>query len=391
MYPFCKAGVLDYTLGTCDPDGDLCGTGRSIIETLAMHAGFECLDVACYTWEALTYLQEMATAMGDGALVPDLAAKATTLAEGIRTAWWLPAEGLFADVRATVDEVRAALQRLDALVDTAVDSADWAAVADQVVAAHRGFAGQLAARATVPSAVDLPWLLRHWVVLCPLEVGLATAEQAAQSFARLCSPEFCTEWGMVLHPERRAVMSINSGLLALALARYGRSAEALQLVQPLATALTLRTPGAISEALPADWCFLQLWSALGIIAPLVEGVLGIRPHVAHDTIHVLPNLPPDWDQAQLTRLRIGERWIAVRAQCEDTPARYTVAVQGLAATTTLHLGICLPPATPIERVLLNDHATPWAWTTIHGAHYLTCTTIGTTTGAATLVIETAAH
>ena len=107
MYPFCKAGLLDYTLGTCGPDGDLCGSGRSIIETLAMHAGFECLDVACYTWAALTYLQEMATAMGDGALVPDLVCKADTLAARIRTAWWLPAEGLFADVRATVDEVRA--------------------------------------------------------------------------------------------------------------------------------------------------------------------------------------------------------------------------------------------------------------------------------------------
>ena len=44
MYDFCKRGLLDYTLGLCDEDGDLCASGRSIIETLEMHAGFEVID-----------------------------------------------------------------------------------------------------------------------------------------------------------------------------------------------------------------------------------------------------------------------------------------------------------------------------------------------------------
>jgi glycogen debranching enzyme len=128
-----------------------------------------------------------------------------------------------------------------------------------------------------PQNADLHWLLRHWVVMCPMEVGLATPDQAAQSFDRLLSPEFCNEWGMYLHPERQDVMSINTGLLALSLVRYGRIDDALRLVNQMAGALNVRMPGAISEALPGEWCFLQLWSALGMISPLVEGILGHRP------------------------------------------------------------------------------------------------------------------
>jgi hypothetical protein len=375
MYPFCKAGVLDYTLGQCDPDGDLCGSGRSIIETLEMHAGFECLDVACYTWEALTYLLLMAAAVGDDATVPACMTNAAALADLIRTAWWLPDEGLFADVRASVAEVRAALEHLDALAD---------APADQVATAHRLFADQLAERATTPAEIDLPWLLRHWIVLCPLEVGLASAEQATAGFARLTSPEFCNEWGMYLHPERHDVMSINSGLLALALARYGRIDEALALVQPQAAALTVRTPGAISEALPAEWCFVQLWSALGIISPLVEGALGITPHPGAAGISVIPNLPSGWPTAGITKLTLGSQRVDVLVARTADSAAYTVTVRGLHATTALDIGLYLPSTAVITAVLLNHQVVDCTPTPVHNRLRLVCPTHGDATLVVTL-------
>src|SRR4030095_2748583 len=88
MSPFCKQGVLDYALGRHDPDGDLCPSGRSIIETLDMHAGFEVIDVAAYTWEALTRLIDMAGVVGDDGITPELQAKADRLAKLIRDEWW---------------------------------------------------------------------------------------------------------------------------------------------------------------------------------------------------------------------------------------------------------------------------------------------------------------
>jgi hypothetical protein len=116
MYPFCKQGLLDYTLGKCDPDGDLCPSGRSIIETLEMHADFECIDVACYTWEALGCLAELAQAVGDETVIPAAHSKSSEAGlNAFRRNGGCQPEGLFADVRATAQEVQEALRRIDSL------------------------------------------------------------------------------------------------------------------------------------------------------------------------------------------------------------------------------------------------------------------------------------
>lgn len=376
FYPFCKQGLLDYTLTRCDADGDLCASGPSIIETLEMHAGFETIDTASYTWEALVCLQKMATALGDTALLTELEAKAAELVERIRTEWWLPAEGLFADVRASVQEV---LEKLDAIAQIGAET-DESAIRQQVQQAHKLFARQLKNLVDVDQTQDLAWLLRHWIVLCPLEVGLATATQAEESFARLLTPEFCNEWGMYLHPERHDVMSINSGLLALALARYGRIDDALHLVQQMAGLLTARTPGAISEALPDQWCFLQLWSALGIVSPLVEGVLGIEPIAAERKLQVILNWPNDWDHVSLQQMRVGDTRFDITAT--RTAGQYTVQVLGDATDYQITVGIYLPENIEITSVQLNNQNVRWQWETRLAGNCLVCEA----EGAAKLVV-----
>ena len=288
MYPFCKQGVLEYTLGRQDPDGDLCPSGRSLIETLEMHAGFECLDVAVYTWEALVRLANMAAAVGDSEVIADLEAKAAALKQLLYDEWWLEDEGLFADVRASPGNVRRVLTHLDelALTNPAFH------VVEQTQQAHRLLDPLLTAKGGLTQDADLPWLLRHWIVLCPVEVGLATPEQAQQTFSRLASPEFSGEWGLRLHPNNPYSMSISTGMMALAEARYGQLEQALALIKRLTESRNLRMPGAISEALPDLWCFLQLWSAVGVIAPVVEVLLGLEPRAGERLLRVIPNLPP---------------------------------------------------------------------------------------------------
>jgi len=353
LYPFCKQALLDYTLGACDLDGDLCGSGRSIIETPEMHAGLECIDVAVYTWQALLALADLAQTVGDLDALPDLRRKADELAGRIRREWWLEDEGLFADVRATRREVNALLADLDKVVR----EQNWlAGSTQQAEAGARQFAPWLARYAGAPDDVDLPWLLRHWIVLCPLEAGLATDEQAARAFARLESPEFSDEWGMVLHPDRRDVMSINTGLLALAEARYGRLEQALRYVRKLAGALAVRTPGAISEALPDQWCFLQLWSALGVISPIVEGVFGVEPRAAERRLRVTANLPAGWPQAELRRVRIGDAFVDLRAE-QDGPADAICERRLCVACTdpdyALEIGCAVPNEAGVAGVWLN--------------------------------------
>ena len=322
MYPFCKAGILEYTLGRHDPDGDLCAAGSSIIETPEMAADLEYIDVAAYTWDALTRLADMAEAVGDADSIADFQAKAQALGRCIRREWWLDHEGLFADARASVREMRAMLERITQQARTS-DAPDFQR---QVQKAHEILAPELARYAGRAPDVDLPWLLRHWIVLCPVEVGLATREQAVRALARLTSAEFCNDWGMRLHPERDDVMSINTGLLTLALARYGDTDTALDFVRRQAAALPLHMPGAISEALPDRWCFLQLWSALGVISPVIEGFLGIAPRAAERRLAVIPNLPAGWDHVTLEGVRVGEAQFDIAV--ERAATHYTVSVTG---------------------------------------------------------------
>jgi glycogen debranching enzyme len=323
MYPFCKAGLLDHALGQHDPDGDLHPNGRSIIETVEMHAGFEVVDVAAYTWEAFTRLADMAPFSNNADAVPEFKAKADVLAQRIREEWWLEDEGLFADVRASVDEV----ERVLADLDRQAMEQGWLLEQQKFVETARDLFKPYQSRfASARRDQDLPWLLRHWVVMCPVEVGIATSAQAQRVLARLQSDEFSNAWGMYLHPDRRDVMSINTGLLALSAARYGHVNDALTIVAKMVRAFGYRTPGAVCEALPGDWCFLQLWSNLGLVSPAVECFLGITPRAAERTLTIKPNLPAAWGWAEVKRLRVGDASFDIRVERDGEG--YRVDVQG---------------------------------------------------------------
>lgn len=354
MYEFCKRGLLDYTLGQCDPDGDLCPSGSSVIESLEMHAGFECIDCASYTCEALLRLHDMAQAMGDHTILANLEAKAATLARRIGEEWWLEDEGLFADVRASALEVRERLTQIDR---RAVQSGH-PDQERQARLAHELFAPLLAAKTTAPAEVDRHWLLRHWVIACPLEAGLATPQQAQRTLARLESDEFSGPWGMYLHPLRPSVMTINTGVLALAEARYGRSEEALGLVRKLVESVPYAMPGAISEALPDQWCFLQLWSALGVISPVVECFLGVVPDAGRRRLRVTPQLPPSWDHATLQQVRVGHETFDIDVQ--QAAGERRVQVSG-PADYALTIGCSLPEGAQVTAVTLNGAAVAWRW------------------------------
>jgi glycogen debranching enzyme len=366
LYPFCKQGVLEHTLWSNDPDGDLCPAGRSVIETLEMHAGFECIDVASYTWEALLCLADLAAAVGDEAIVPGLLQRAETLGRRIREEWWLDDEGLFADVRATPQEVRTALQRIEHRTSAPDAHPDMRRQARE---AHRLFAGALAEHGDAQEE-DLHWLLRHWVVLCPVEVGLATQEQAARLVARMHSPEFSTAWGLCLHPDRRSVMSINTGMLGLAAARYGLNDTALEIVRRMADALPYHMPGAISEALPDQWCFIQLWSALGVISPSVECFLGVAPRAAARLLRVVPNLPATWERLEAGRLRVGDTYVDICAEVHSSGA--TLRVAGDATGYQLELGWSIPGDARVGEVLVNGVPCQWRWESTRAGNCIVC-------------------
>ena len=137
-----------------------------------MATDLEYIDVAAYTWEALARLTDMAQAVGDSESCADFQVKAQALGRCIQREWWVDYEGLFADMRASIHEVRAALDHI-AQQTRVSDAPDFHR---QVQKAYDVLTPALERYTDQAPDVDLPWLLRHWIVLCPVEVGLATRD-----------------------------------------------------------------------------------------------------------------------------------------------------------------------------------------------------------------------
>jgi hypothetical protein len=172
-------------------------------------------------------------------------------------------------------------------------------------------------------------------------------------------------------------MSINTGVLGLAAARYGLDEPALQVVRQLADALPYHMPGAISEALPDQWCFIQLWSALGVISPVVECFLGVAPRAADRLLRVVPNLPAAWDRLAATAVRVGDARFDITAETHEAGA--TLRVTGDASGYQLEIGWTIPDTARVGDVLVNGAEVEWRWEDTLVGHCIVCDAVAPAT------------
>ncbi|MEO7001637.1 MAG: hypothetical protein ABI068_07525 [Ktedonobacterales bacterium] len=337
LYPFCAQGLLRYTLGERREAGELVPQGRSMIETPEMHGNVQTLDVGAYTAEALEMLAELRDELGgelggDAADVlagaPDvlrtsagMRSEAERLRGQLRAEWWLPQEDFFGDLRASEGELRGMLARFEAL--PAPDPSVLLSIArlrDALTMDEQRVERE-------PLERRRPWLLLHYVQALAAEAGLPTPEQAGRIFRRMATPEWMTEYGIVLNAiTDRHVMSLPTGALATALARYGESDAALAAIQRLIAAFGKATPGTISEFSPDAGCFLQLWSSYGVIWPVVRYFFGLDPDVACHRLVCAPQLPSAWPLARLEAVPLGEALVDVRVGVTDDNLRVHLVI-----------------------------------------------------------------
>jgi glycogen debranching enzyme len=302
MYSFCKQGLLDLVLGIHDQDGSLCASGKGLIETSELQIGFKTLDIAAYTYEALLCLAELAQAIGDEDIIPELREKAQRLREHVNTLWWIEEEGLYGDIYTSEQAFSASHQTLRAektlWSGDVVELEHSSMLLEQFAEQHRTNSAAL--------AQERPWLLKHMIAATPMETGLATTEHAARAFTRLESDEFTGPWGIYLNPERqRLTMNLPSSLMANAEARYHRMNESLAYSRHIAATLSHLMPGGLSEFSPGGGCFIHAESSYGIIWPVVHHFMGFRPDVAKCSVRFVPHLPGSWHAASLRDVRVG--------------------------------------------------------------------------------------
>jgi len=260
-YHAAQEGLFDYTLGALDPDGDGYPAGPGIIESRDM--GAEKLDSATYLWAALHALAQMADVLNDPATAAHAHAAADCIATRFDADWWDAAGGTYA---------------------MSLEAADNA-------------------QRSVP----------YWAVVVPLEVGLATPEHAAVTFATLRA-RYLNQWGLkhTAGTDER-VWALSTATLSRAAYRYGEPELGFQMLQHIAQTLDHGSIGLFHELIPDGLCFLQLWSGATFVRGVVEDLMGVHVRADRHAVTIAPKLPAAWDCAELEHLRFGEHAISIRA------------------------------------------------------------------------------
>ena len=220
MYPAMKQG-LHWLLTDMDADHNMFPGGYGIMEVLGLNA--ELIDVAVYTAEALRETAYIADILDDSAAANRYRDMASQLVERINQGFWSEEDQSYTDFYGSrAQAVRAAegaVEQIRLKGSSKLTSRDR-----ELIAAYQGRRQEFAA---MPDR-RRGWLTnRNWVIATPMETGIAPRERAIRLLDKI-RRENVGEYGPFLSAtERLYMMTIATGVQAVAEAKYGRIDEAL--------------------------------------------------------------------------------------------------------------------------------------------------------------------
>ncbi|HET7449837.1 MAG TPA: hypothetical protein VFJ78_04515, partial [Gaiellaceae bacterium] len=287
MYPAMTQG-LDWLLHDMDRNGNLLPEGYGIMEVLGLNA--EVIDVAVYTQQALEATARVADDLHDAAAAARYRQLASRLKTEIDDSLWVADDSSYADFHGT--RAQAISTAEGAAKQIALKGEDKLTPRDRELIAYYDRLKQKFA--AMPDS-SRAWITNeNWVIATPMEMGIAPRERAIPLLDRIRRKNV-GEYGPFLSAvERQAMMTISTGVQAVAEGRYGRTDEAMWYVNRIVETFGRRTPGSISEMMPDYGCFTIAWTSYGIVMPLVEHVFGVQPDARTKTVVVDPHLPTGW-------------------------------------------------------------------------------------------------
>jgi glycogen debranching enzyme len=298
MYPAMKLG-LNWLLGEMDQNHDLFPEGYGIMEVYGLNA--ELIDVAVYTQQALKATGHIARILNEPAAAAEYERLASQLATKINDGFWVEDEGSYADFYGTkaqaISAAKGAIKQIGLRGE------------DKLTAREReliGYYEQLERQFSAMPDGSRGWTTnKNWVIATPMETGIAPRARAIQLLDKI-RKENVGEYGPFLSAvERRAMMTISSGVQAVSEANYGRTDQALWYVDKIVQTFNRKSPGSISEMMPDYGCFTIAWTSYGIVLPLIQHVFGIQPDALNKIVVVDPHLPAGWEDMSIENLPVG--------------------------------------------------------------------------------------
>jgi hypothetical protein len=348
---------LEYVRTRLDADSDGWPEGNGNVERPGM--GEEKLDNTVFYIRGLYDYADMARSAGQAARADEAEARADELVARFESTWWIEDDQQYAD----------------SLVDPG----------------------------------NVPVNQKHWIGVNPMEVelyrdgefvpglgtfahgnaALATRENNCYSGERPGNRGlFHTgcEGGPPPGLGEFAIFSLGTGIQAVGEGNYGRlgaeqqrrytdAAAETQFSQPATGGTPDEQPGAMPEIFPSnappgemggtppniDRCwtcrsmFMQAWGHYGTAWSVVHQHLGVRPHLGHGFLEVVPQVPDSQASVQGADIRLGDGSVDVRAT-RDGNSYTTVTDTGEAAVQELRIGHTLARGSSVASVQLDGQA-----------------------------------
>ena len=317
-YPTVEAG-LKWLLEDNDSDGNLLADGYGMMEIHGLES--EMIDVAVYTQAGFTAAAEMAEVLELPAEAKQYRMNATKLKDLINTEFWADEFDSYADFIGTAKEA-------DHLIDGAIVRAD---TLNKPWAVKELKATQKQVRAFDPNKKQGFVLYHNWVVNTPLEMGIANQEQAIRALNT--GQKYVNPFGvfvtgidrdesaesddggfakrMKIFSYTGAVMTLPTGVQAIAENNYSRPNEALDYLERMTNSFSFALPGSMYEVSPDFGMIVQAWNIYSYAIPIMTQFFGIQPYAHKKEIHINPQMPDKWEEGSLENVKIGNNSISL--------------------------------------------------------------------------------
>lgn len=330
-FPLIEKG-LDWLLKENDADGNLCPDGFGMMEIHGLNS--EMIDVATYTQRAFADAARMAQVLGKTELSQRYQQIADTLRTRINTDFWSEEFASYADFIGTARQADHLIA--DALVRADTLGKPWAVA--ELQATRRRIA-------TYPPDKKQAFVLYHnWVVNTPMETGIADREKALAALET--GRRFVNPFGMFVTGIDRdesagsddgsfakgkkifsytgAVMTLPTGVQAIAENNYGRPDSALGYLRRLTRSFGYALPGSMYEVSPDFGMMAQAWNVYALVTPVVTQFFGFQPSAHERKLRLSPGMPSAWPYAQLENLPVGDNTVNLRYDKTAEGVRFAV-------------------------------------------------------------------
>lgn len=323
-FPTIKKG-LKWLMEEKDADGNLFPDGYGMMEIHGLES--EMIDVATYTQQAFADAAAMAGILGESDLKVDYQGKADSLKIKINEEFWVDEFNSYADFIGTRSE---ALKLLEAAIVRA-DTLEKPWAVDELKATRSKINSQ---RQPGKSGYVI---FHNWVVNTPMEMGIADEDKAIRALDK--GKKFVNPYGVFVTGIDRdeaseaadgtfvgskvfsytgAVMTLPTGVQAIAENNYGRPDMALDYLKRMTRSFGFALPGSIYEVSPDYGMMAQAWNLYSFAVPIVTQFFGIKPDAANKVIHISPLMPTEWKQASIEKVIIGDNELSMYYSKNDS-------------------------------------------------------------------------